>query len=119
MVLSENLNSSLINRKYKKEVEVMTKKRSSANSSKKILEQLDSCLECGGKLVIKTEINVVDGKSFPMDVKQCVKCGEIYVDPKETDRIIKLTHPSIIDRIKKLFSVPKEEKISLFEGKVL
>lgn len=112
------LNTKSISCKYVKEGDVMAKKRRSV-SSKNILEHLDSCLECKGKLITKTEINVVDGKSFPMDVKQCVKCGEIYIDPKETDRIIKLLHPSIIDRIKKFFSVQKEEKISLFEGKVL
>ncbi|MBW2966226.1 hypothetical protein KY342_03935 [Candidatus Woesearchaeota archaeon] len=76
------------------------------------------CDFCGGKLIETKDIVMSKGKSVPINVKECQKCGETFSSLKETERVRKELHPSLWSRIKNFFSSPTTE-VEFFKGKVL
>lgn len=76
------------------------------------------CDFCGGRLVETKDIVISKGKSIPIHVRECNKCGESFSSLKETERVRKELHPSIWTKIKNCFISPTSE-IEFFKGKVL
>lgn len=76
------------------------------------------CDFCGGRLVETKGIVISKGKSIPIHVRECNKCGESFSSLKETERVRKELHPSIWTKIKNCFISPTSE-IEFFKGKVL
>ncbi len=78
------------------------------------------CSLCDGKLEDSKKLIIKDGRSSTMKVKQCAKCGHSFSNLYETERVRRELNPSILDRIKRVFSnYNKVETLSFFRGKVL
>lgn len=80
-----------------------------------------SCYKCKGKMLPAVDIVFWKGRSYPMDVTKCTKCGEIVSTLEEAERIRKLIHPSLLSRIRSLFNRTHENitEVSFFKGRVL
>lgn len=76
------------------------------------------CDFCGGTLIETKDIVMSKGKSIPINVRECKKCGETFSSLKEVERVRKELHPSLWARIKNCFISPSTE-IEFFKGKVL
>ena len=80
----------------------------------------DVCDFCGGELIETKDIVISKGKSVPIDVQECKKCGETFSSLKETERIRKELHPSLLGKIKNFFSSSTTTtEVKFFKGKVL
>ena len=76
------------------------------------------CSLCNGKLEDSKKLIIKKGKTFTMNVKQCIKCGHSFSNLYEIERVRKEINPTMIQRIKSLFS-RDIESLSFFRGKVL
>ncbi|MBU0627797.1 MAG: hypothetical protein KKC75_01285 [Nanoarchaeota archaeon] len=76
------------------------------------------CDFCKGNLVETKDIVMSGGKSIPIEVLECKKCGETFSSLKEAERVRKELHPSLWAKIKGCFISPTHE-IEFFKGKVL
>lgn len=76
------------------------------------------CDFCRGNLIETKDIVISKGKSVPINVQECNKCGEAFSSLKETERVRKELHPSLWTRLKNCFTSPTTE-IEIFKGKVL
>lgn len=88
------------------------------NKRRMSLKKEKGCDFCGGKLIETKDIVISKGKSIPIEVKECQKCGEAFSSLKETERVRKEIHPSLWTQIKNCFSSSSTE-IEFFKGKVL
>lgn len=82
------------------------------------LKKENGCDFCGGKLIETKDIVISKGKSIPIAVKECQKCGETFSSLKESERVRKEMHPSLWTQIKNCFGSSSNE-IEFFKGKVL
>lgn len=78
-------------------------------------------MKCKHRAEPAKEIIELNGKTAIMDVKRCIKCGEVSASPKEVDVVRKKLNPSFIEKLKKFFGLDKImiEDASIFKGKVL
>jgi hypothetical protein len=58
------------------------------------------CDFCKGRLIETKDIVISQGRSAPISVKECTKCGETFSSLKEAERVRKELHPSFLGRIK-------------------
>jgi hypothetical protein len=58
------------------------------------------CDSCKGRLIETKDIVISQGRSAPISVKECTKCGETFSSLKEAERVRKELHPSFLGRIK-------------------
>lgn len=81
----------------------------------------ESCYKCKGKMNPAVDIFFWKGKSYPMDVMKCVKCGEWEASLEESERVRKLIHPTLFQRISHLFNHTQDKvsNFSFFKGKIL
>ena len=77
------------------------------------------CYACGGKLILTKDIVIRDGKSYPIEVEMCEKCGETFSNLEETAKVRKKMFPSIFHRIKTFFCGSENTELSWLRGKVL
>lgn len=78
----------------------------------------NNCSLCNGKLIDTKDLIIKNGKTYPFSVKQCTKCGHSFSSLYESERLRKEINPSILTRIKRLFS-RKFVRLSIFDGRVL
>ena len=76
------------------------------------------CSICSGKLEDSKKLIIKNGKTFTMNVKQCVKCGHSFSNLYEIERLRPEVNPSMVRRLKTLFS-KDIEILSFFKGRVL
>ncbi len=98
----------------------MDKKRKLAHNIVSLRKnKMKKCYECGGKLVLTKDLIVKDGRSYPVEVELCDKCGKTFYTLEEAARVKKELYPSLFSRIKRLFSSQKNVELSIMRGKVL
>ena len=76
------------------------------------------CDSCKGRLIETKDIVISQGRSAPISVKECTKCGETFSSLKEAERVRKELHPSFLGRIKNFFHSSTTE-VEFFKGRVL
>lgn len=77
------------------------------------------CYSCGGKLILTKDLVIKDGKTFPIQVEMCEKCGQTFSTLEETMKVKKEIHSSFFFKIKKLFCGSDNVELSWMKGKVL
>ena len=77
------------------------------------------CYSCGGKLVLTKDLVIKNGKTYPIEVEMCEKCGETFSTLEETLKVRQEMYPSLLQRIKRFFTNQKNVEISWMKGKVL
>ncbi|MDP2749236.1 MAG: hypothetical protein Q8O89_00205 [Nanoarchaeota archaeon] len=98
----------------------MNKKRKSVHSTVSLRKNtMKKCYECSGKLVLTKDLIVKDGRSYPVEVELCNRCGKTFYTLEEAERVKKELYPSLSSRIKRLFSSQKNVELSVMRGKVL
>ncbi|MBS3151191.1 hypothetical protein J4443_02310 [Candidatus Woesearchaeota archaeon] len=63
----------------------------------------NKCSLCNGKLEDSKELIIKDGKTFTINVEQCIKCSHSFSTLEESERIRRQLNPGILDRIKRFF----------------
>lgn len=64
------------------------------------------------------ELIIHKGRTIPQTVKKCSKCGKAIVSANEYERVRKELHPSLFDRIRKLFKVDAKF-VDIAKGRIL
>jgi len=82
------------------------------------MKRSNSCALCEGKLVQEKDLIIKNGKTFTFDIEKCTKCGHSFSTLEESERIRKEINPSLLMRIKRLFS-KRFEKLDIINGRVL
>lgn len=89
------------------------------NNKKRYSMKKDDCDFCKGELAGTKDIVMSGGKSVPINVQECKKCGETFSSLKEAEKVRKELHPSFWEKIKNLFVPSSTKEIGFFKGKVL
>ena len=81
----------------------------------------NKCNHCGGKLIEDTDLFIYNGKSYNVDVLRCEKCHISITDFKNLKKLRQEIKPTLFERIKNIFNIPRNHKTDLgfFKGKVL
>ncbi len=79
---------------------------------------MKECYNCKGKLEEGVELIILNRKTIPQKILKCSKCGRSYTHIDEYEKVRKQIHPTLMDRLKRLFS-GDADFIDLYKGKVL
>lgn len=82
-------------------------------------DKMKKCYACGGKLILAKDLIIKNGKSFPIQVQKCNKCGEVFSTLEEAERVRRELYPSLLDKVKRLFHSQEKIEVSWVRGKVL
>lgn len=69
--------------------------------------------------MVTKDLVIKNGKSFPLKVEMCSKCGETFSTLEETMRVKKEMHPSLFHKIKSFFCGSDNTELSFMRGRVL
>ncbi|MBS3143087.1 hypothetical protein J4464_06890 [Candidatus Woesearchaeota archaeon] len=64
------------------------------------------------------DLIIHSGRTIPQRALKCVSCGKSTVSMEEYERVRKVLHPSLFDKIRSFFK-PSTEAVDLFKGRVL
>ena len=79
---------------------------------------MEKCPFCKGRLEPGVELVIHNGKTSTLNVLKCIKCGKASSHIDEYERVRREIHPTIIERIKSLFSTTVKT-VDLFKGRML
>lgn len=63
------------------------------------------CYNCGNLMKESIELIIIKDRTIPQITNKCVKCGKAVVSIDEYEKVRKAIHPSLIERIKKYFTI--------------
>ena len=81
--------------------------------------KMKKCYLCKGNLEESVELIIHKGKTMPLSVLKCVKCGEATSSLDDYEKVRRGIHPTILDRIKGFLGKSEYKTIDLFKGRIL
>lgn len=79
---------------------------------------MEKCYSCGAKLEESVELVIHNEKTIPQRIQRCPKCGKSIVHIDEYEKVRSQLHPSLIKKIRNMFS-SNTEFVDILKGKVL